>query len=116
MSVPFQACSTADSGWRPDGTTAPDFRTEGRDLVVELRRWERSDIAQLAPPPDWNEEVGAVLDGRFELVMGDERHELAAGAGILIPPGEHRTWNLLSEAGTLYRVFPRGQTKTGAPQ
>ncbi len=108
MSAAFEACSTADSGWRPgDAAAAPQFRTAGRDLVVELRRWERSDIAQLAPPPGLAEEVGAVLDGRFELVSEGERHELAAGSGILIPPGAARTWRLLSDSGVLYRVFAK---------
>jgi hypothetical protein len=108
MSSAFELCSTEDSGWRPaDAATAPAFRTEGRDLIVELRRWNASDIAELAPPPNLGEEVGAVLNGRFELTTGDERHELAPGSGILIPPGEARTWRLLSESGVLYRVFPK---------
>ena len=104
----FVAASTADSGWRPDDAApAPRFRTEGRDLVVELRRWERGDIAQLTPPAGQGEEVGAVLNGRFELVSDGERHELAPGSGILIPPGVPRSWRLLSESGVLYRVFPK---------
>ncbi len=108
MSSAFETLSTADSGWRPDDTaTKPQFRTEGRALVVELRRWERGDIVQLAPPPDLAEEVGAVLDGRFELVSDGERHELAPGSGILIPPGVARTWRLLTDSGVLYRVFPK---------
>jgi hypothetical protein len=108
MSDAFEVCSTADSGWRPDdAATAPQFRAEGRDLVVELRRWERADIAQLAPAPGLAEEVGAVLNGRFELVSDGERHELAQGSGILIPPGAARTWRLLSNSGVLYRVYPK---------
>ena len=107
MSAAFRACSTADTGWRPGVDTAPKFRTEGNALIVELRRWERADIGELAAPPNLGEEVGAVLAGRFELTAGAERHELAAGAGILIPPGEPRTWRLLSDSGVLYRVFPR---------
>jgi hypothetical protein len=106
MSPAFELCSTEDSGWRPaDETTEPRFRTEGRDLVVELRRWNAGDIAELAAPPNLGEEVGAVLNGRFELTTGDERHELVPGSGILIPPGEARTWRLLSDSGVLYRVF-----------
>jgi mannose-6-phosphate isomerase-like protein (cupin superfamily) len=108
MSERFEACSTADSGWRPDDpASAPQFRTEGRDLVVELRRWNRGDIGALTPPPDLAEEVGAVLAGRFELHSDGERHELAAGSGILIPPGAPRTWRLLSDSGVLYRVYPK---------
>jgi mannose-6-phosphate isomerase-like protein (cupin superfamily) len=107
MSSAFDACSTADSGWRPDAAAAPRFRTEGHDLVVELRRWERRDIGRLTPPPHLAEEVGAVLDGRFELVSDGERHELAPGSGILIPPGASRSWRLLTDSGVLYRVFPK---------
>jgi hypothetical protein len=108
MSAAFVRAVTEDSGWRPhDPNSSPDFRAEGRDLTVELRRWHRDDIGGIAAPPNLNEEVGAVLDGRFELRSGDERHELAAGSGILIPPGAERTWRLLSDSGVLYRVFPR---------
>jgi quercetin dioxygenase-like cupin family protein len=49
--------------------------------------------------------MGAVLEGRFALVCGDETHELLAGDGIVIPPGEARAWRLLSERGVLYRVW-----------
>ena len=108
MTAAFKPCVTADSGWRPDGTTTPDFRLEGHDLVVELRRWDRADIGHIAPPPNLGEEVAAVLEGRFELVAGDERHQLAAGSGILVPPGAQRTWRLLTDFGVLYRVFSRG--------
>ena len=108
MSAAFERCSTEDSGWRPaDEATDPHFRTQCRALAVELRRWNASDIAELTAPPNLGEEVGAVLNGRFELTMGDERHELAPGSGILIPPGEARTWRLLSDSGVLYRVFPK---------
>jgi quercetin dioxygenase-like cupin family protein len=48
--------------------------------------------------------MGAVLEGRFELTCGDERYELAAGMGILIPANEPHVWRVLSDDGVLYRV------------
>lgn len=108
MKATFPPITVADSGWRPgDPASQPAFRTEGRHLVVELRRWTRDDIDTLAPPRALGEELAAVLEGEFELVAGDERHVVAAGNGMLIPPGEPRTWRLRSEAGVLYRVFLR---------
>jgi hypothetical protein len=108
MSAPFQPCTAADSGWRPDDAeTAPQFTAEGQELAVELRRWTKADIATLAAPRDLGEEMGAVLNGRFELICEDDRYELEPGGGILIPPAAPRTWRLLSESGVLYRVFPR---------
>ena len=105
----FEPCSTADSGWRPDDAlSSPRFHAEGHDLVVELRRWDRAEEGPL-PPPGLVEEVGAVLRGRFELVSDGERHELAPGSGILIPPGAPRTWRLLSDSGVLYRVYPKSR-------
>jgi mannose-6-phosphate isomerase-like protein (cupin superfamily) len=107
MSAEFRPCTTADTGWRPDEETALDFRAEGSELAVELKRWTREDIAQLDAAPGLVEEMGAVLGGRFELVCEEERYELEAGGGILIPAGVPRRWRLLSETGVLYRVFPR---------
>jgi hypothetical protein len=108
VSATFEPCTAADSGWRPgDETTAPHFRADGRELAVELRRWTREDIATLAAPRELGEEMGAVLNGSFEIICEDERYELQAGAGILIPPAAPRTWRLLSETGVLYRVFLR---------
>lgn len=108
MNDAFRPCTAADTGWRPDGAaTAPDFRAEGNELAVELRRWTRDDIARLEPPPRLVEEMAAVLEGRFEMTSEDDRYELEAGAGILIPAGAPRSWRLLSENGVLYRVFHR---------
>lgn len=107
MSTAFQPCTTVDSGWRPAAASTPNFRTEGRDLVVELRRWNAADAGELRPAHDLVEEMGAVLEGRFELVSDDDRYALGAGEGILVPAGAARRWKLLTESGVLYRVFPR---------
>lgn len=103
----FWPCTTADTGWRPhDDATNPDFQGAGRELGAELKRWTRADAERLAAPGELREEMGAVLDGCFEIVCEDERYELRPGDGILIPHQAPRTWRLLSEDGTLYRVFP----------
>jgi hypothetical protein len=108
VSATFRPCTAADSGWRPgDEATAPHFRAEGLELAVELRRWTQDDIATLVAPRDLGEEMGAVLNGRFELICEDDRYELEPGGCILIPPAAPRAWRLLSETGVLYRVFPR---------
>ena len=107
MSAAFRPCTAEDSGWRPDAKSAPDFRCDGRELTVELKRWTAGDIASIVAAPGLTEEMGAVLEGRFELSCEDERYELNAGDGLLIPASAPRTWRLLSESGVLYRVFPR---------
>jgi mannose-6-phosphate isomerase-like protein (cupin superfamily) len=101
----LRKCRAEDSGWRPDVGGEPDLRTRGEHLDVELRAWRRGEQVEIASAPHVSEELGAVLEGRFELVCGDERYELEAGAGILIPPREGHRWTLLSDHGVLYRVF-----------
>jgi mannose-6-phosphate isomerase-like protein (cupin superfamily) len=106
MSTAFRPCTVADSGWKPDDPqTMLNFHGEGAELAVELRLWTRRDIAQIAPPPGLGEEMAAVLSGRFELVCDDERYQLAAGDGLLIPTGASRSWRLQTETGVLYRVY-----------
>jgi mannose-6-phosphate isomerase-like protein (cupin superfamily) len=101
LSGDFARCAAEDSAWRPDRVTAPDFRMRGQVLSVELRRWARDETVAASGP----EEVGAVLEGRFELCCGEERYELEDGQGIVIPPRAARCWRALSESGVLYRVF-----------
>lgn len=112
MSAAFRHASAEDTGWRPAdvSSAAPaaralEFHTSGRDLVVELRRWHAGETRAIVDPGELDEELGAVLEGRYELVCGDERYELEPGSGILVPPGEPRTWRVLSDEGVLYRVI-----------
>ena len=77
----------------------------GAALNLELRRWNQGETLSVPASDDLGEELGAVLEGRFELVCGDEHHELASGEGILIPPHEPRQWRVLSASGVLYRVL-----------
>ncbi len=103
MTAPYAPFTATDSRWRPGGGSAPDLRMHGATLTAELRRWSPGESLHIdATTP---EEIGAVLEGRFELVCGDERHELADGQGIVIPPGEAHSWRVLSDGGVLYRVL-----------
>jgi quercetin dioxygenase-like cupin family protein len=114
MTGPLALCTTEDSGWRPEGaSTDVNFRTRGKDLVVELRQWRDGETLEIAASP--GDELAAVLGGSFELCCGEERHVLEAGSGILIPCGEAHRWRLLSEKGTLYRVTsPRPPRVSGS--
>jgi mannose-6-phosphate isomerase-like protein (cupin superfamily) len=103
MADSLTLCTVADSGWRPEMTDARvDFKSRGKDLIVELRQWHDGEALNVALSE--GDELGAVLSGQFELWCGDERHVLDAGTGILIPRGEAHRWRLLSKTGTLYRV------------
>ena len=53
----------------------------------EHRRRLREIFNELKPPRGLGEEMGAVLNGRFELICEDDRYDLEAGAGILICSG-----------------------------
>ena len=105
MSPALNLCSVAQSGWKPAGRNAGvDFRKQGAVLAVELRHWASGERLEVRQRAELREEMGAVLEGRYELVCGDERYELEAGDGILVPPGEPHSWRVLSDGGVLYRV------------
>ena len=94
-------CRVQASGWSAHSSGDVAFSAKGEVLTSELRRWRGREVLEQSGP----EEVGAVLEGCFELQCGDERHELAAGDGILIPAGEAHRWQVVSETGVLYRVL-----------
>lgn len=97
-----RGCQLYDSHWRPDAASDKlAVAVSGRDLKVELVRWQQGQSRDI--PADAGEEMGAVLEGRFELRCGDEVHVLDAGLGLLIPPGHAHRWTAL-QAGVLYRV------------
>ncbi|KMM85655.1 hypothetical protein TU78_09600 [Pseudomonas taetrolens] len=56
---------------------------------------------------DLGEEVGAVVEGSFDVFAADECYSLSAGEAIIIPPHEPRRWVCTSAAGLLYRVIVR---------
>ena len=103
MTAGFAPFTAFDSAWRPAGHPAPNLSVRGEVLAVELRRWAEDEtvVADTTAP----EEVGAVLEGRFELRCGEELYVLAEGQGIVIPPGAPRRWRALAASGVLYRVF-----------
>ena len=93
-----------DTGWRMGAGAARAFNLEGKDLSVDLRGWAQGETINCAGP-EQPEELGAVLEGEFELTCGDERHVLKAGMGILVPPREAHSWRALTQGAVLYRVF-----------
>jgi len=97
-----RGCQVYDTQWRPSHTPADlAVGAAGKDLQAELTHWQAGQARTIAAQA--GEEMGAVLQGRFELRCGDETHVLEAGSGLLIPPGYERTWTAL-DAGVLYRV------------
>jgi mannose-6-phosphate isomerase-like protein (cupin superfamily) len=53
------------------------------------------------------EEVGAVLEGRVDIVAAHEHYVLSEGEAILIPPNEPRRYKCVSDRCVLYRVTVR---------
>jgi uncharacterized cupin superfamily protein len=96
-------CAVVDTGWRSADKKPLAFEQHADELAVSLTRVSRGE--HIRPVSGIAEEMGAVLEGRFALICGDETHMLAAGDGILIPRGEARAWQLMSERGVLYRVW-----------
>mgnify|MGYP001041109349 FL=1 len=101
-------CTVTESGWSRGASDPVAFADHGRDLVVELKRWSAGETFETTG----GEEVGAVLEGAFELVLSAETHRLEAGTAVVIPPGEPHRWRLLAPTGVLYRVVNR---TSGAP-
>jgi hypothetical protein len=99
----MSARSVVDTGWQVGQSMAVAFEQHVEELAVVLTRVTRGDL--IRPASGLAEEMGAVLEGRFALVCGDDTHELVAGDGILVPQCEARAWQLLSERGVLYRVW-----------
>jgi hypothetical protein len=113
--VTVTSCITQATDWAPGAAPkALAFQTRGLGLDVELCRWDAGDVQNVAA--SLGEEMGAVLEGSFEMRCGDECHELHAGSGILIPPGVSRCWRLLSDSGVLYRVVGRVEPHETAVQ
>jgi quercetin dioxygenase-like cupin family protein len=56
---------------------------------------------------DLGEEVGAIVEGNFDVFAADECYSLSAGEAIVIPPHEPRRWVCTSATGLLYRAIVR---------
>jgi len=77
----------------------------GDTLIAAVATCRRDDrIGNALSPSGWTEEVGAVVEGRFELIFDDETHLLDAGQAAAIDNGQPHEWKCLSERGVLYRV------------
>jgi hypothetical protein len=100
MSAAQEICAVEASGW-PTADHFDHLRL-GKNLTAELKRWAS---AEECGGRDFGlvEELGAALEGRFELTSGDDRYEIAAGQAILVPAGAPRQWRALDD-GVLYRV------------
>lgn len=98
------AYASHDTGWRMGAGATRNFSLEGKDLTIDLRAWAQSETMDCTGP-HLPEELGAVLEGEFELTCGTERHVLKAGMGILVPPREAHHWRALTAGAVLYRVL-----------
>ncbi len=59
------------------------------------------------------DEAIILLDGRIEMVVGDERREVSAGHTLLAPPGvPHCLINNTGGPARLYTIFPTDETQT----
>ena len=96
----------AHQAWAVGQAAQPEFAVQGSALRVALRRWAAGEMLDASGP----EEMGAVLEGRFELLCEEDRHELAAGQGALVPQGAPHRWRALQD-GILYQVFGPAEDK-----
>jgi mannose-6-phosphate isomerase-like protein (cupin superfamily) len=77
----------------------------GETLVTAVAACRQGDrIVDPISPAGWTEEVGAVVNGRFELIFDDETRTLDTGQAAAIDQGQPHVWRCVSEAGVLYRV------------
>ena len=59
------------------------------------------------------DEAIILLEGRVEMVVGDERRVVSAGHTLLAPPGTpHRLINNTGAPARLYTIFPTDNTQT----
>ena len=59
------------------------------------------------------DEAIVLLEGRIEMVVGDEQREVLPGHTLLAPPGvPHRLINNTGASARLYTIFPTNETQT----
>ena len=59
------------------------------------------------------DEAIILLEGRVEMVVGDEQREVSAGHTLLAPPGTpHRLINNTGSPARMYTVFPTDNPQT----
>ncbi len=97
-----------------EGRSARRFITKDEGAanltVGELVMEDGSALRLHTHPTD---EAIILLDGRIEMVVGDEHREVSAGHTLLAPPGvPHRLINNTGAPARLYTIFPTDETVT----
>lgn len=85
----------------------------GDAFDIQLRRFDLGDTVE-GGISDLGEEVGAVVEGSFDILAAGESYSLTAGEAIAIPPHEPRRWICTSDQGVLYRAIVRLDAAQGA--
>lgn len=78
----------------------------GDAFDLQLRPFACGDVVE-GGISDLGEEVGAVVEGSFDVFAAGESYSLSAGEAIIIPPNELRRWVCTSAQGLLYRAIVR---------
>jgi quercetin dioxygenase-like cupin family protein len=81
-------------------------RVSGDAFDLQLRPFVRGESV-MGGISDLGEEVGAIVEGSFDVFAADECYSLTAGEAIVIPPHEPRRWVCTSAKGLLYRAIVR---------
>jgi len=81
-------------------------RVSGDAFDLQLRPFVQGESV-MGGISDLGEEVGAIVEGSFDVFAADECYSLTAGEAIVIPPHEPRRWVCTSAKGLLYRAIVR---------
>ncbi|MVV51681.1 hypothetical protein EJA72_26055 [Pseudomonas sp. PB120] len=90
----------------PPLESAEDSQISGDAFDLQLRPFVQGESV-MDGISDLGEEVGAVVEGSFDVFAADECYSLSAGEAIVIPPHEPRRWVCTSAKGLLYRAIVR---------
>lgn len=89
----------------PAGSCA-DSQISGDAFDLQLRSFVQGESVT-SGMSELGEEVGAIVEGSFDVFAADESYSLSAGEAIIIPPHEPRRWVCTSAQGLLYRAVVR---------
>lgn len=100
--------------------TAPLNAEEGSGVSgdafdLQLRPFVQGEVVE-GGFRDLGEEVGAIVEGSFDVFAAGEVYTLSAGEAIIIPPDEPRRWVCTSATGLLYRAIVRTDAVREAAQ
>lgn len=101
-------CTRLAAGDKWPDASCPEkmYQASGSAFDTAIRVFAAGETLEFAAGT-LGEEVGAILDGRFEILAAGEHYTLSRGEAILIPPAEARRFCCVSERGVLYRVTNR---------